>query len=582
MLLAFCAALAFQQPADRTNSLIDAIVAIVGVSSAEELTESEIERFMSFASSPLRINTASRSRIASSGLLSAYQAASLYDYRSRHGDVLSPAELSLVDGFGSGAAEALAPFLSFESASLPGERLSDKTVKSRSLILKTSFASRDDGRKNGRGWSAGVKYRHSADDVFEMALTARKSYDAERFFPPPEYTFHAVKYGRRGRGKMIIGDYNARFGQGLALWSGFEMTSVPAVSAFSKRSSGISPSWSYSSENTHRGAAVEQYLGNFRLSCLMSFPGLDRVMQGNKSARTSFFCGANVTWFTADGQVGVTASSESLLSADADWNIRGVRLFSELAAALKGGGAFAGTAGASVGLFDGGWGAVRLRMVPAAFSGKKNGEYGMALGFEFSAGPYVQMAGRQGFGSSKIRHQFSLTAEASALPVPVRDPDRRQLRLVSRYDSMLSPSMSLSVRFSGRWRNYGALHREDLRADLGWSDGRWSCRSRLNAVTSESFGWLCYLDGGYEAGRMSLFLRGTYYDADKWNDRVYCYERDAPGNFNVTAYHGRGFAVSLVGSCRLGKGRRRSRLYLRASRKKPGKAELKFQYMLDF
>ena len=39
--------------------------------------------------------------------------------------------------------------------------------------------------------------------------------------------------------------------------------------------------------------------------------------------------------------------------------------------------------------------------------------------------------------------------------------------------------------------------------------------------------------------------------ADNWNDRIYCYERDAPGSFNIPAYYGRGWAASLVGRLKL-------------------------------
>ena len=100
--------------------VVSAILVLTGASSPEELGESEMERFQHYAEHPLRINQAGRSRLLSSGLFSAYQVASLEDYRSRSGDILGVTELGLVDGFGGETAEALSLFVSFESSLAPG------------------------------------------------------------------------------------------------------------------------------------------------------------------------------------------------------------------------------------------------------------------------------------------------------------------------------------------------------------------------------------------------------------------------------------------------------------------------------
>jgi hypothetical protein len=83
---------------------------------------------------------------------------------------------------------------------------------------------------------------------------------------------------------------------------------------------------------------------------------------------------------------------------------------------------------------------------------------------------------------------------------------------------------------------------------------------------------------------MSIYLRQGLFFVDDWEDRIYVYERDAPGSFNVPAMYGRGWFVSAVASARMS---RMMRLYARASyvgyqfmpyeKRKPGKAELKLQ-----
>ena len=98
-------------------SLMEAILVLTGAGSPEELDESELERFEALASHPVCINVASAGRLRSCGLFSEYQAASLQDYISRTGDILSSAELGTVPGFTPELSEALRFFVSFESHS---------------------------------------------------------------------------------------------------------------------------------------------------------------------------------------------------------------------------------------------------------------------------------------------------------------------------------------------------------------------------------------------------------------------------------------------------------------------------------
>ena len=105
----------------QSDNLMKAILYLSGADSEEELDEQEMERFSVLASSPLEINLVSRSRMATCGLMSQYQVASLMDYRLRNGDVLSVSELAAVDGFGEDYANALRPFISFASNALPGQ-----------------------------------------------------------------------------------------------------------------------------------------------------------------------------------------------------------------------------------------------------------------------------------------------------------------------------------------------------------------------------------------------------------------------------------------------------------------------------
>jgi hypothetical protein len=105
-------------------------------------------------------------------------------------------------------------------------------------------------------------------------------------------------------------------------------------------------------------------------------------------------------------------------------------------------------------------------------------------------------------------------------------------------------------------------------------------------VKSDRIGFLFYLEAGMKREKVSAYFRQGCFFIDEWGDRIYAYERDAPGSFSVPAYYGRGIWTALTGSWRFIK---KGRIYIRAAvttypfmeEKKPGKAELKLFLSLD-
>jgi hypothetical protein len=84
-------------------------------------------------------------------------------------------------------------------------------------------------------------------------------------------------------------------------------------------------------------------------------------------------------------------------------------------------------------------------------------------------------------------------------------------------------------------------------------------------------------------------LRQGFFKIDEWDDRIYAYERSAPGSFKVPAYYGRGLWTALTVSAKLS---RFCKMYLRSSctaypfmpmeKRKPGKAELELYSVFSF
>ena len=487
--------------------IVRAALYLSGASCEEEIPSDWLERLE--AARPLHVNSP---YLRPGVLLSDYQVACIRDYRASGGDILSPEELALVDGFSQEAVAALRPFLLFDSSRLPGN-VDTVRVHGSALVRKTLTTLGAKAKVSGENWRAGGAWRGEDWTVYG------------------EGTFR--------RWRVLTGDFHTRWGQGLAAWTGFSMESLSTVNAFVRRSTGLSLVWSYAPESVHRGVAWEYSGAHVRAAAF--------------AARGGEF-GAHADWLGRQGQIGLTAllaDGSPAFSLDGRYYWRGALFAGELACrdrslALR---------TSARGTFRSGWKwALQGRLLPRRFIGKKNGEYAFAGGLYWQSGRWVALSGRSGFGSSVRSMQASLTADASFLPVPGTDPRCSQLRVYGMWQWQFSPVWLLDLRFTERYRNYEAS-RTDFQADLKAASGPWLGTLRLEADRCGAWGFLGYLEGGRKTDVWAAYLRLTGFSVREWSARIYCYERDAPGTFSVPAYNGRGVAVSAVASCKLRLGR---------------------------
>ena len=507
----------------------EAILRLSGAAVMEELSESELERFGGYLSHPLRINLSPASVLFSAPILSQYQAASLADYRKRHGDILSAMELSLVDGFTREDVAALLPFISFESGHKPGERpreglgLSGKLVSR--LTLSDSYAFK-------------LKGRFSAADRFSAGFTLQDNY------------FAAVS-SRNAKWRAIVGDYRLRFGQGLLLWDGFILAGYSSPAAFVRRPDGASPALSFSPDGIRRGMALAYSGGPFSLTAF--------------AARNAY--GGNFSCFLKKGRLGVTGISgkKGGLSADLSYH-SGMAGFSGETAFSEG----KWKTAASVTLPHAG------RFSSAATLRRTADRTEYAATGRYSSEKRTSLLGQSGFQSSVKTLEMSLSAAFTD-----RDGARRQFRLQSEAAWQISPLIKLKSRYVRTVRNYGEKEKDDFRTDIVLSDGKWTLSSRFNLVLTEGKGLLGYLEGGYKGERVSCFLRGTAYSTDGWAERIYMWERDAPESFSVPVCYGKGMRLALLASWKARIGRFRLRTYLKGVLHLPGKAAFKFTFCLE-
>ena len=569
------------------SEVLTAILEFTGYGAAEEIDAEEMERFERMMSHPVRINHSDQTRLNECGLFTRYQTASLLDYRIRHGDVLSFTELSAVDGFGQEFVRKLRPFISLESGRPAGQRPDTSRYFSHELELKAGITS--PGSVKG---AYGVRYKMEDHRSLQVSLAISKSSGASR---PDDFTGNVIWNLPRSQTRFIIGSFNARFGQGLALWNGMSISGINKPSTFLKRASSLSGSSSFTGNYAYKGGAVETLFKRFRLTALSAVTDIKDGF--------GLMPAANLSWLLPSGQLGLTHYADVRTASggvripdmkssfDMAFTVKGTDLFGEITYdwVSSATAALAGTvfpAGENMRL------AAMIRYYPSTFNPANSAalrsltscmnEYGSSLSAEFKSGKWLDISGAEGFGTSVRRFDGSVSLDAACFPQSKSDNAlySAQMKALAEFKWMLTGAFAVKIRVSERIRSWGLPYRTDCRLDLFYYSRFIDASLRINALKCDGYGILSYAEGQFKYGAFKTCLRIGGFCIDDWDDRIYAYERDVPGSYNVPAFYGRGFWTALTGSLRLA---RWGRVYLRTAftgypfveKKKPGKAELK-------
>ena len=662
--------LAMQIQRQQLSRFEDAVLLLCGAGTLEELSEDEWERYRHLADHPLDLNACTRSAMLSSGLFSPFQAASLLDRRMRDGDILSYTELGYTDGFTPELARALSHFVVLCSRNPPGKpsvpqlhaslllRTScsgSSSVPAARVALQTAAAHSTSGANSsasGKNPSAatssfasgkndpfsgsaafGIKTAVSLEGRLDAFWSARKSYSDRTFGPG---TISLAIYGKSIPGRILLGDYSARFGQGLLLWSGFSIAGFSSVQSFRRNASGLSASSSFT--RTLHGIGLDLALGRSTISAVWSTPvqstnprllalNYNHIFRTSSTGATLLADPGRLYAASIDFRAGLPRLSLSgefafeLLPASASAALAPAPASAAAPAAVPSLAAPAVAASASVapvsaasatpqpdspaaifvpaGLLSAVWTpsygnrlAVLARYYPqnwsqlaasppSAFSTAKD-EFGSA--FLFQSARYtlsLDLARRL----SEANWQYRLLASAN-LPFRLGLPGRTQRKV----NSSTGIDGTISVRSLSRFRPSQSLpFRQDLRCDLKLELNRLKLNTRCNLLWCRNFAMLGYIEPGFSDQFFSLWFRLTGYSVPSWDDRISTWERDIPGSFTVPARYGKGLALSCTSSLTIQRKRLRHRLNARLSydvysRKETlsRKPELKLQYRMDF
>lgn len=346
------------------ESVVEKIVdEIVEAGEAEVQPDALYDDLVSLSLAPLNINTAAYSDLAGLYMLTDFQIQSLLQYRNTFGKFKSISELLFVPGFDHALVAMVEPFVRIEE-SAEAEKLNFKNALKygrHQLFLRTQIVLeeqegytdasdsllkvRPNARYLGDPQRYYTRYGYNYRNRLRFGFTAEKD-PGEEFFTgsnPYGFDYYSAYLQISDAGilkTLVLGDFQARFGQGLALWSGFSFSKSPMAINVKKTPMGITKYSSTDENRFFRGAAVTASLSeNIDFTFFYSSKNIDANLSGadtlaedlpqvsslqatglhatpgavaDEDAVREQFIGGNITFNTLKFRTGLTVSHQKI------------------------------------------------------------------------------------------------------------------------------------------------------------------------------------------------------------------------------------------------------------------------------
>jgi len=615
-IILFFAASCIKLNAQETNDdpikiIIDLVEEIASANNDEDSEvdfEQLYEQFANLLSNPINLNTATRAELEQLYILSDFQISSILEYIKTSGQMLSIYELSFIHGFDETLASNLYPFVSVTSVEKSySPKFTDMISRGQNQILARAKQTlekqagyRDDYSTQfaGSPLSLYTRYSYKYRDILKWNITTEKD-AGEKYF---DYISGHIQYdSKKILKRLIVGDFQAQFGQGLVLWNGFGYGKSVTGTVVRKRARGI---YGYSStdENKYfRGVATNlEFKNNINASIFVSSKKRDatiidstgtfRTLQTsglhrtpseieNKNSVTENAIGGNINYTHENLRVGISAlwhnfnsdyvrdvqpynmfelnkSSNYNYSADAQWSWRRMTLFAETAFDTH-------TKNASV--------------AGATFNLEQNVQ--LSLLYRNYAYNYQSMYA-QGFGDgSRTENEKGFFAAISLAPIPkttisgyfdifsfpwlkyrVNAPSEGySYALRIEYAPKRDFKMYVNLKQKKNKENYLPANAQIAQATDKYNFhatyninynlfGKLKLQNRVEYATfklenqSREKGFMIFQDAAYSFATIpiSMSARYAYFNTDSWNTRIYAYENDVLYAFSIPAYYSKG------------------------------------------
>ncbi|NJM16166.1 MAG: general secretion pathway protein GspK [Bacteroidales bacterium] len=254
-----------------------------------------IEELSNMYDRPIRLNQQNEEDINRLNLLlTDYQLFALKAYMHRYGPLISLNELLLVYGFTEETIQRLKPFALVEP---PGNitpapyRNKTEWLSRASLVPqgKQGFVANSAGQSAYAGDKFKVYNRLKIQqNAFQIGATYEKD-AGEKFINShgrPEFLSAYVQYGPSPKLNLVAGDYRVQLGQGLLLWTGFNMGKSSLTMQQAKSSSAFAPYASSGEALFFRGLAGSVSIKKLSINGFVSFAARDANISEEDSVKS--------------------------------------------------------------------------------------------------------------------------------------------------------------------------------------------------------------------------------------------------------------------------------------------------------
>ena len=612
--------------AQKDQSLEDLIEEIAGSTDSELDYSSLYEDLNYFLNNPLNLNTATQEDFERLQILNDFQIRSLLDYVKKNGQMLSIYELQLVYGFTIADVNRILPFVSVSEIKaddgfrirnalkygnhqlfLRGQEVIEEQV-GYSAISDSDLLESPNSRYLGSSYKIYTKYKYNYKNKIYWGFTAEKD-PGEEFFSGNNkngfdyYSAH-LQLNNFGFVKTLtLGDFEAKFGQGLVLWSDMSMSKTPYVLNIRKKAQGLKK---YSSTNENvfmRGAGTTISVKNIDFTVFYSKKKIDANITDsidNEIASVSSFqnsgyhsvpseiidkdaigeqiMGGNISYNHSKFKIGLTAvnyqystdllkdttpenqfkfqgNENSNIGLDYQFGLGDFSFFGEEAMSANGGKAFLN--------------GVLVNLAPqVSFSAMhrhydKNYQANYANGFAETSGTSNESGLYFGLELHPIKNwmvtAFFDTYEFPWIKTGVDAPSTGYEWFVQAdYTPTRNLSMYVRVKNEEKLENKITYSGVDdlsyqnllkLRYHISYRiNEQLSLKNRVETAAfkeeneSTDYGYMIYQDIFYDFKKipLSLNMRFAIFDTDSYNSRIYAYESDILYAFSIPAYYSKG------------------------------------------
>ncbi len=616
-----------QQKVDPQSIISNILEDVSSLSDDEIDLDALVEDLVFFIDNPINLNTATEEQLGKLVFLSDFQILSLLDYVKTNAQMLTIYELQMVYGFDFNDVQRLLPFVTvapitekFDPYSGFRYGRSDLFVRTKSLIETqkgyTPAPESDPSaiRYAGSKMNYYTRFSIKTRKHLQAGFVAEKDPGEELLVGSPKmpdyFSFHAMLSDVGPIQTIVVGDFNAQFGQGLTMWTGTSFGKSSDVAGFRKRARGLNR-YSSTDENLFlRGIGATVKLGAFNVTAFGSYKKIDasvsdtlddgalvfssRPTSGlhrttteieNRNTLGEFVAGGNLNTAWKNLRIGATASLVNLkgefegstqlyrqyepdlknrlnVGADFNYGLGNHMLYGEVSktidhgAGLIAGGLFRIHPLLNLSLLGRSYQKNYSPYYTAALSdgsGAAN-EQGVVAALNFKPIKFWEVSGYADFFSS------------SWLKYGVSAPSRGQEYLVqASYSPKSSLTFNIRYRYKQKEKNQTVdtaqvayvlpYNNQSFRLHCAFSPARSiELKSRIEFSwyntegSATERGVILYQDISYRPERLPLVLSARFaiFDTDSWDTRIYAYESDLLYSFSIPAYYSQGTRFYLL------------------------------------